>query len=154
MDACWHNRAIAKDWAGTGCLFCQIAAGEAPAHITLDESGVMGFLDIRPLFPGHVIIIPKQHVQTVTDLPPELVEPVFTAVGRAAAAVEAAMGADGTFIAINNRVSQSVPHLHIHVVPRKRKDGLRGFMWPRQRYPDEAAMAATAGAIRAALGES
>ncbi len=114
----------------------------------------MGFLDIRPLFPGHVIIIPKQHVQTVTDLPPELVEPVFTAVGRAAAAVEAAMGADGTFIAINNRVSQSVPHLHIHVVPRKRKDGLRGFMWPRQRYPDEAAMAATAGAIRAALGES
>jgi len=133
------------------CPFCQIARRQAPAHVVLDEPDVLGFLDIRPLFPGHVLVIPRQHVETLSDLAPELVAPLFLAVRRVATAVESAMGADGTFVAINNRVSQSVPHLHVHVVPRKRKDGLRGFMWPRQRYPDEAAMAATAGAIRAAL---
>ncbi|MDQ1394629.1 MAG: histidine triad family protein, partial [Acidimicrobiaceae bacterium] len=117
----------------------------------LDEPEVLAFLDIRPLFPGHVLTIPKRHFETVTDLPPELVEPLFAATRRLAAAVEAAMGADGSFVAINNRVSQSVAHLHVHVVPRKRKDGLRGFMWPRQRYPDEATAAATASAIGEAL---
>jgi histidine triad (HIT) family protein len=132
-------------------MFCQILHGEVPAHVVLDEPEVMGFLDIRPLFPGHVLVIPKQHVETLADLAPELVAPLFDATRRTTIAVEAAMQADGSFVAINNRVSQSVPHLHVHVVPRKRKDGLRGFMWPRQRYPDEAAMAATAGAIRAAL---
>ncbi len=127
--------------------------GAAPAHVALDEPLVMGFLDIRPLFPGHVLVVPKRHVETLTDLPPELVEPLFGATRRVTAAVEAAMGADGSFIAVNNRVSQSVPHLHVHVVPRKRRDGLRGFMWPRQRYADDDAMAATAAAIRAALKE-
>jgi histidine triad (HIT) family protein len=113
---------------------------------------VVAFLDVRPLFPGHVLIIPKRHVETLGDLPAELVEPLFAATRRMTVAVEAAMGADGSFVAINNRVSQSVPHLHVHVVPRKRKDGLRGFMWPRQRYADDAAMATTAAAIRDALG--
>jgi histidine triad (HIT) family protein len=136
---------------GTGCLFCQIEGGQMPAHVVLDEPEVVAFLDIRPLFPGHVLVVPKRHVETLIDLPAELVEPLFGATRRLSGAVEAAMAADGTFIAINNRVSQSVPHLHVHVVPRKRKDGLRGFMWPRQRYADDAAMAHTAGAIREAL---
>ncbi|HEX3424495.1 MAG TPA: HIT family protein [Acidimicrobiales bacterium] len=135
----------------TDCLFCRLVAGTVAAQVVLDEAGVMAFLDIRPLFPGHVLVVPKIHVETLTDLPPEQVAPLFGAVRRLAGAVEAAMEADGTFIAINNRVSQSVAHLHVHVVPRRRKDGLRGFMWPRQRYPDDAAMAATAAAIRAAL---
>jgi histidine triad (HIT) family protein len=137
--------------AETGCLFCQIVSGATAGHVVLDEPEVLAFLDIRPLFPGHVLTIPKRHFETVTDLPPELVEPLFAATRRLAAAVEAAMGADGSFVAINNRVSQSVAHLHVHVVPRKRKDGLRGFMWPRQRYPDEAAAAAAASAIGEAL---
>jgi histidine triad (HIT) family protein len=137
--------------AKTECAFCRIIGGETPAHVVLDEPGVLGFLDIRPLFPGHVLVVPKRHFETLTDLPAEMVEPLFGATRRATAAVEAAMGADGSFVAMNNRVSQSVPHLHVHVVPRKRKDGLRGFMWPRQRYSDEAAMATTARAIRDAL---
>ena len=147
MGACWHTMTV----KGAGCLFCQIAAGEVPAQLVLDEPGVVAFLDIRPLFPGHVLVIPRGHVETLTELDPDQVGPLFLAVRRVAAAVEAALGADGSFVAINNRVSQSVPHLHVHVVPRKRKDGLRGFMWPRQRYADEDAMAATADAIRAAL---
>lgn len=133
------------------CLFCQIAQAEIPAHVVLDEEAVVGFLDIRPLFPGHVLVIPRRHVETLADLAPVGVEPLFGATRRLSIAVEAAMEADGTFVAINNRVSQSVAHLHVHVVPRKRKDGLRGFMWPRQRYPDDATMAATADAIRAAV---
>jgi histidine triad (HIT) family protein len=134
-----------------GCLFCQIVAGELPAHVVIDEPAVMGFLDIRPLFPGHVLIVPKLHVETLADLPAALVEPLFATTRRVAAAVEQAMGADGSFVAVNNRVSQSVPHLHVHVVPRRRKDGLRGFMWPRQRYADDDAMAAAASALREAL---
>ena len=140
-----------SDTSAAACLFCQIRSGETPAHVVLDEPEVMAFLDIRPLFPGHVLVIPKRHVETLTDLPPQLVEPLFGATRRLTAAVEAAREADGSFVAINNRVSQSVPHLHVHVVPRKRRDGLRGFMWPRQRYADDDAMAATAAAIRAAL---
>lgn len=133
--------------AATGCLFCQIVAGEVPAHVVLDSPEVLAFLDIRPLFPGHVLTVPKSHFETLADLPEGLVEPLFAATRRLTAAVEVAMGADGSFVAINNRISQSVAHLHVHVVPRRRKDGLRGFMWPRQRYADDAAMAATAGAI-------
>jgi histidine triad (HIT) family protein len=136
---------------GTDCLFCQIVAAAAPAAMVLEEAEVVAFLDVRPLFPGHVLVVPRRHAETLTDLPEELVEPLFGAVRRMAGAVEGAMGSDGSFVAINNRISQSVPHLHVHVVPRRRKDGLRGFMWPRQRYPDEQAMAATAEAIRRAL---
>lgn len=137
--------------AANTCLFCQVVAGEAPAEVVLDEAEVVAFLDIRPLFPGHVLVVPRVHVETLTDLPAASVAPFFGAVQRVAGAVEAAMGAQGTFVANNNRVSQSVAHLHVHVVPRRFKDGLRGFMWPRQRYPDDAAMAATGEEIRAAL---
>jgi histidine triad (HIT) family protein len=137
--------------AAPGCVFCQIVRHETPAHVVLDLDHVTAFLDNRPLFPGHVLVIPKRHMETLTDLPPDLVEPLFSATRQMAAAVEAAMGAAGSFVAINNRISQSVPHLHVHVVPRRRKDGLRGFMWPRQRYPDDASMAATADAIRREL---
>jgi histidine triad (HIT) family protein len=135
----------------TDCLFCRIAAGEVPAVMVLDEPEVLAFLDHRPIFPGHVLLIPRIHVETLPDLPAELLEPFFGAAQRLAVAVPAAMAAEGTFMAINNIVSQSVPHLHMHVVPRRRKDGLRGFFWPRTRYADDAAASAAAAAIRAAL---
>ncbi|MDP9072344.1 MAG: HIT family protein [Actinomycetota bacterium] len=130
------------------CAFCLIAAGQAPAHTVLDEADAVAMLDTRPLFPGHVLVIPRAHHATLTEVPSELVAPLFTAVQRVAGAVRAAMVADGTFVAVNNTVSQSVPHLHVHVVPRRFKDGLRGFFWPRRRYGDEAEMAQVAGAIR------
>jgi histidine triad (HIT) family protein len=133
------------------CIFCKIRDGEIPAHIVLDEADTLGFLDQRPVFPGHVLVIPRVHHETLMDLPPELLEPLFAATQRMSRAVQDAMEADGVFVAANNVVSQSVPHLHVHVVPRRRKDGLRGFFWPRQRYPDDAAMGATASAIRSAL---
>ena len=135
----------------TDCLFCRIVAGEQSAHVVLDEEGTMAFLDVRPVFPGHCLLVPRAHHETLADLPPALVEPVFASARRLARAVEGGMGADGTFVAINNRVSQSVPHLHVHVVPRRRKDGLRGFFWPRQKYESEEAMRDTADAVRAAL---
>ena len=133
------------------CAFCAIVAGEAPAHVVLDEPDVLGFLDLRPVFPGHVLLVPRTHVDVLADLPAELVVPLFTAVQRVSAAVVDALGADGSFVANNNVVSQSVPHLHVHVVPRRRKDGLRGFFWPRQRYDDDAHAEAVAGVLRAAL---
>jgi histidine triad (HIT) family protein len=135
----------------TDCVFCRIISGETAAHTVLDEEKTMAFLDARPVFPGHCLLVPRAHHETLADLPPELVEPVFATAQRLARAVEAGMGADGTFVAINNRVSQSVPHLHVHVVPRRRKDGLRGFFWPRQKYESDDAMEAAATAVRAAL---
>jgi len=137
--------------AADGCLFCRIAAGLAPRHAVLEEDATVAFLDVRPLFAGHVLVVPRVHVVTLPDLPVDGVAPLFDAVRRLSAAVVAGLGADGTFVAINNGVSQSVPHLHVHVVPRRTKDGLRGFFWPRVRYPDEAAMASTAERIRRAL---
>ncbi|MCU1499337.1 MAG: family hydrolase, partial [Acidimicrobiales bacterium] len=122
------------------CAFCRIITGDLPAHVVLDDETCLGFLDVRPVFPGHVLLVPKAHHETLVDLPPELVEPLFANARRLAAAVPAAMGAAGTFVAMNNKVSQSVPHLHVHVVPRKRKDGLRGFMWPRHPYASPEAM--------------
>lgn len=133
------------------CAFCAIVAGEVTAEVVLDEPAVAAFLDHRPLFPGHVLVVPRAHHETLGDLPAELVEPVFAATRRLSLAVQAAMGADGSFVALNNRVSQSVAHLHVHVVPRRRKDGLRGFFWPRQRYPSPEAAAEAAASIRAAL---
>jgi histidine triad (HIT) family protein len=125
------------------CLFCRIVSGEVAADIVLDEEPAVAFLDYRPVFPGHVLLVPREHCDTLGDLPPESVGPFFTTVQRLATAVERAMDADGTFVAMNNTVSQSVPHLHVHVVPRRRKDGLRGFFWPRQKYADgEAAQVA------------
>ena len=133
------------------CVFCQIAAGRAPAHLVLDEPDRLAFLDARPVFRGHVLLIPRRHVDTLVDLPAGEVGPYFEAAQRLAAAVERAMGADGTFVGINNKVSQSVPHLHLHIVPRKFKDGLRGFFWPRTPYATDADAEATAAAIRSAL---
>jgi len=133
------------------CVFCSIVAGDVPAHLVVSDEHTVAFLDTRPVFPGHVLLVPRDHYETLTDLPGSLVRPLFDAAQRLARAVEAGMEAHGTFVAMNNRVSQSVPHLHVHVVPRRRKDGLRGFFWPRQRYGGEAEMAQVATQIRSAL---
>jgi histidine triad (HIT) family protein len=135
------------------CVFCDIVAGDVLAHLVAADDDTVAFLDTRPVFPGHVLLVPRDHHETLAELPPALIGPLFAAAQRLARAVEAGMDAHGTFVAINNAVSQSVPHLHVHVVPRRRKDGLRGFFWPRQRYADEADMASVAARIRAALVE-
>ena len=137
--------------AGDGCLFCRIAGGEAAAHRLLDEPNVVAFLDVRPLFAGHTLVVPRAHVATLADLPPDAVGPFFATVQRLAGAVQAAMAAQGSFVAVNNVVSQSVPHLHVHVVPRTKGDGLKGFFWPRTRYADDAEAAAVAARIAATL---
>ncbi len=123
-----------------GCLFCRIVAGEVAAATVFEDESTLAFLDHRPLFPGHCLLIPKAHYETLADLPEGLIAPLFGNARVLAGAVERAMAADGSFVAINNRVSQSVPHLHIHIVPRRKKDGLRGFFWPRQKYESAAEM--------------
>jgi len=133
------------------CVFCSIVAGETAAVSVLDDDVALAFLDVRPLFPGHVLVIPRQHHVTLPDLPAELVGPFFERVQRVAGAVPVAMGAQGSFVAMNNVVSQSVLHLHVHVVPRTKGDGLRGFFWPRTKYRDDAHAHEVAAAIRAAL---
>ena len=135
------------------CAFCPIIAGEAPAHVVLDDEVAMAFLDRRPLFPGHTLLVPRVHHETLTDLPPDLLAPLFERAQRLAAAMESALGAKGSFVAINNRVSQSVPHLHVHVVPRTKGDGLKGFFWPRTRYESDEQAAEVAATLRAALAE-
>jgi histidine triad (HIT) family protein len=119
------------------CKFCAIARGKGDARVVLEDDDVLAFLDHRPLFPGHCLVIPREHHETLPDLPPALLQPVFGAASLLARVVEDALDAQGSFVAVNNRVSQSVPHLHIHVVPRRRKDGLRGFFWPRTPYRDD-----------------
>ncbi|AKT42662.1 HIT family protein [Chondromyces crocatus] len=133
------------------CVFCNIVRGSMPAHVVLDEPHAMAFLDHRPLFPGHCLLVPRGHVEVLTELPAELVGPLFTSAQRLARAVEASLGAEGTFVAMNNRVSQSVPHLHVHVVPRRKKDGLKGFFWPRHPYANEGEMIAVKEALLAGL---
>ncbi|MEU8353447.1 MULTISPECIES: HIT family protein [Streptomyces] len=133
------------------CVFCAIAADELPSHRVLADDTAVAFLDRRPLFPGHVLVVPRRHAETLTDLPEDEVGAFFSRVRRVTAAVERGTGAAGSFVAANNRVSQSVPHLHFHVVPRNRKDGLRGFFWPRQHYADEAEAARVAARLRAEL---
>ena len=133
------------------CLFCAIARGDHPAEIVLADEVAVAFLDSRPVFKGHVLVMPRDHYETLADLPAGLVGPLFTRVPRVSAALPAALGAQGSFVALNNVVSQSVPHLHVHVVPRTRGDGLRGFFWPRQKYAGEAEAAAYARRIRDAL---
>lgn len=121
------------------CLFCAIVAGEEPAHRVLDDEHVLAFLDVRPVFKGHVLLVPRAHHETLPDLPGDLLVPLLSAAQRIASSMVEVLDAHGSFVAINNTVSQSVPHLHVHVVPRRRKDGLRGFFWPRTRYlQDEA----------------
>ncbi len=132
------------------CTFCRIVAGEAPAHVVLDDEVAMAFLDIRPLFPGHVLLVPRDHVEVLPDLPVDQVGPLFERAQRIAAAVVDVLGAEGSFVAMNNTVSQSVPHLHVHVVPRTKGDGLRGFFWPRTKYDSDDHAADVAARLRAA----
>jgi histidine triad (HIT) family protein len=133
------------------CTFCRVVAGDLPAHVVLDEPHAVAFLDHRPLFPGHTLVVPRDHVPTLPDLAPDELGPFFRVVQRLAAALPPALGARGTFVAENNVVSQSVPHLHVHVVPRNPKDGLRGFFWPRRRYESDEEMTAVADALRREL---
>lgn len=118
------------------CLFCEIAAGRNPAAIVFEDDRFVAFLDQRPLFPGHVLLIPRTHYATLADLPVNETGPLFERARLLSVAVQEAADAHGTFVAINNRVSQSVPHLHVHIVPRREKDGLKGFFWPRRKYLD------------------
>ena len=136
------------------CVFCQIVLGERPAHVVLKSEHALAFLDARPVFRGHTLLVPRDHHETLGDLPAPLVGELFADAQRLAVAVEEGMDADGTFVAVNNRVSQSVPHLHVHVVPRRRKDGLRGFFWPRQKYESDEEMEAVAARIRGVLATS
>ena len=133
------------------CLFCRIVAGEESAHRVFEDETTVAFLDARPLFHGHTLLVPRAHHETLWDLPGELVEPLFSNARLLSGAVREAMEAEGAFVAINNVVSQSVPHLHVHVVPRNRKDGLRGFFWPRTKYASDGDAADVARRIREAL---
>jgi histidine triad (HIT) family protein len=133
------------------CVFCQVVAGETPADVVLDEPDLVAFLDRRPVFKGHVLLVPREHVVTLPDLPAGLRDGFLEAAQRLATAVVEGLGAQGSFVAMNNVVSQSVPHLHLHVVPRTKGDGLRGFFWPRTKYADGEA-ASYAERLRAALG--
>jgi histidine triad (HIT) family protein len=130
----------------SGCLFCDIAAHRVGAKIIFEDEISLAFLDIRPLFPGHVLLIPKGHYATLTDLPGELVGPFFLNAQKLVGVVQAVMKSEGSFVAMNNVVSQSVPHLHVHIVPRTKGDGLRGFFWPRLK-PEEEELVAVHGAL-------
>lgn len=134
----------------SACIFCEIARGAAPADVVLETPELIGFLDLRPVFLGHTLIIPRRHVADMFDAEPALLALMMQEAQRISGALVEAVGAEGTFVAINNRISQSVPHLHLHVVPRRKGDGLRGFFWPRQKYASDADRAALAGRIRGA----
>ena len=133
------------------CLFCGIISGDVSATVVFEDDVSLAFLDHRPLFPGHCLLVPKDHFETLSDLPAELIDPFFRNVQLLSRAVEVAVKAEGSFVAMNNRVSQSVPHLHVHIVPRRKKDGLKGFFWPRNKYESEAQIAETQSAIQAAV---
>ena len=132
------------------CVFCGIVAGEVPAEVVLATEQMVGFLDVRPVFKGHVLLVPRLHVETLPDLPAHLRDPFLESGQRLATAMLAGLGAQGSFVAMNNTVSQSVPHLHVHLVPRTKGDGLRGFFWPRGKYAGDEA-AAMADRLKAAL---
>jgi histidine triad (HIT) family protein len=136
------------------CLFCAIAAGGTPADMVLEDDDFVAFLDHRPVFKGHTLLVPRQHVVTLPDLPAGLRDGFLAQAQRLATAVVDGLGAQGSFVAMNNTVSQSVAHLHLHVVPRTKGDGLRGFFWPRTRYDSDDERAAYAGRLRAALAGS
>jgi histidine triad (HIT) family protein len=136
------------------CVFCKIVRGEIHAEIVHEDDISVVFLDTAPLFPGHALVCPKKHFDTLMEVPGNLLEPIFTAAQRVARAVERGLGAEGSFVAINNKVSQSVPHVHVHVIPRRRKDGMKGFFWPRRPYDSPEHMRETADILRAALTAS
>ena len=135
------------------CIFCKIISGEIPADKVFEDEVSIVFLDSRPLFPGHCLVCPKQHIETLADLPADLLQPVFANAQLMTKAIELGLKADGSFVAVNNKISQSVPHLHVHIVPRRRQDGLKGFFWPRQPYKSEEEKAAMQQALRAAIEE-
>lgn len=139
--------------AAVDCLFCKIISGALKASLVYEDTISLAFLDHRPLFIGHSLLVPKIHLETLTDLPHELVGPIFDNVQLLARAVETGMEAEGSFVALNNRISQSVPHLHIHVVPRRKKDGLKGFFWPRTKYKNEAELEETQRRIVSAFNQ-
>lgn len=150
MVARVHPPATREGFA-VACPFCEIVTGSLPAHVVVDEAGGVGFLDQRPVFKGHVLVVPRAHHETMLDIDPASLAALVAVVQRVAAALEVALGAGGSWVAVNNRVSQSVPHLHVHVVPRTRGDGLRGFFWPRTRYDDDEEAASYAQRLREAL---
>src|SRR6476469_2914857 len=129
------------------CLFCRIVAGEIPAHMVHEDEKTIVFLDTGPLFAGHCLVCPKQHYDTMYDVPKSMLGPLLSTTQLVGRAIEQGLGAEGTFVAINNKVSQSVPHLHVHVIPRRRKDGMKGFFWPRRPYRDQTEMRETAEAL-------
>jgi histidine triad (HIT) family protein len=135
----------------TNCTFCKIIRGEVQGHIVFEDDVSLAFLDHRPLFPGHCLLVPRDHHETLADLPAGLIAPLFSNAQLLARVVEQSMKAEGTFVAMNNRVSQSVPHLHIHIVPRRKKDGLKGFFWPRQPYKDEEEIKKVQNTLRDAI---
>jgi len=135
------------------CLFCRIVSGELPATVVYEDDDSVAFLDHRPLFHGHTLLVPREHVETLGELSSKVVAPYFAAAQLLSRAVESAMDAEGTFVAMNNRVSQSVPHLHVHVVPRRRKDGLKGFFWPRTKYKSDEEMEEVKKKITAAVNK-
>ena len=136
------------------CIFCKILRNPTEDDIVYENESALAFLDHRPLFPGHCLVIPKSHLETIHDLPDSLLGPFFSTVKMLAAAIEQAMQAQGTFIAANNRISQSVPHFHVHVVPRKKGDGLKGFFWPRGKYKSPEEIAAVVSALRSAIAQA
>ncbi len=133
------------------CVFCDIIAGRTEARIVFEDESSIAFLDSRPLFPGHCLLVPREHYDTLAELPAGATGPLFRNAQLLARAVEEAMKAEGSFVALNNRVSQSVPHLHIHIVPRRKKDGLKGFFWPRHPYRSEVEIEEAQRAIRTVL---
>ncbi|HEU0004571.1 MAG TPA: HIT family protein [Terriglobia bacterium] len=141
------------DAISDNCAFCSIIRGERPSDRVFEDEVSLAFLDHRPVFPGHCVLVPKEHIATLADLPAPLIAPLFATAQLLARAVEQGLWAEGTFVAINNRVSQSVPHLHIHIVPRRKKDGLKGFFWPRQSYRDREHLASVARVLRETIAE-
>lgn len=133
------------------CVFCRIINGDLAGSVVFEDEISIAVLDHRPLFPGHCLLLPRSHYETLIDLPGNLIGGFFSNVQLLSGAVEQALDAEGTFIAINNRVSQSVPHLHVHIVPRRRKDGLKGFFWPRYKYKSDEEMQTVQAAIKSAL---
>lgn len=136
------------------CTFCAIVAGDLPAEVVAEDEHTVAFLDVRPLFAGHTLVVPRAHHETLADLPPDLLAPLFGRSRQLSGLMETVLGAGGSFVAMNNRVSQSVPHLHVHVVPRTKGDGLKGFFWPRHPYAGPAEMAEVAARLRAAVAAS
>jgi histidine triad (HIT) family protein len=137
--------------ADPDCRFCRIVAGDEPSHVVFEDDRTLAFLDNRPLFPGHALLVPREHYETLGELPDQLVSPLFESARLLSVAIPKAMRKPGSFVAMNNVVSQSVPHLHVHVVPRKQKDGLRGFFWPRTKYESEDQMREVAERVRKAV---